>query len=126
MALDEIQLVCIDCLWRSTIPLHRLKLFGKRFDFLCNAEDELVVPNIDGAAEQFAALRIRARDYQVLYAHQVPLEARSHESINVLAHRHENLARQMSALLAAVQLVFKVDGRSTILGKEFSQLEYCR
>lgn len=61
-----------------------------------------MIPNVDSAAQQLPALRVGSGDDQVLTSHQIPLEARGYQTVDVLAGRNEDLTGQMSALLATV------------------------
>lgn len=81
-----------------------------------------MVTSIDRAAQQLSAFGIRASNDEVLRAHEIPLEASGYQTIDVLPDGHQDLASQMAAFLAPVQLVFEMDGRGAVFGEEFCEL----
>ena len=124
--LHPLQLKCINLRTGSTREFHVLEGLGQRFGLLRHTEDELVVPDIDVVAQKLSALGVRSRDKQVLGAHHVPLEPGGDESVDVLGHGHEDLASKVTALLAAMELVFKVNSSSAVLREKLCQLEHSR
>jgi len=91
---------------------------GVRLD----AEHKLVVARVGRARQELAALGVGARDEERLEAHDVPLHARGDEAADVLRDGHEDLARLVAALLAAVELVLEVDGRDARLAERLGEL----
>lgn len=85
-----------------------------------------MITHIDSAANQLSAFGVGTGNKQVLRAHHIPLEARCNKSVDVFSHRHKNFAGKVAALLSAVHLILEVDGSSTILREELSQLQDCR
>jgi hypothetical protein len=47
------------------------------------------------------------------------LETSGDESVDVFSNRHKDFPCQMTALLAAMKLIFKMNRRSTVLRKKF-------
>jgi len=84
-----------------------------------------VISGIDGAAKEFATLRIRPCNDEVLTTHHVPLKACCHKPVNVFSYWYENFTSEMTALFTAVELILEVYGCCTVLCKEFGKLEYC-
>lgn len=124
MLLDPLRLKLIDLRPRRPIQLHRLQRLRQRVRLLRHAKDELMVPHIDSTTQQLAALRVRPRNDQVLAAHEIPLEARSHKPIDMLACRHQHFPSKMPALLPAVQLVLEMHGRGPVLGEQLRELQH--
>ena len=73
-----------------------------------------MVHNVDGARDELAGLGVRARDEQHRVVHHVELEARGDEARDVRGRGHEDLAREVAALLAAYELVLEVDRRGAL------------
>lgn len=106
------------------LGLHGLDGLGQGLELrVSDSEDELVVADVDGAADELAALRVCPGEDEVLAPHDVPLEARRVEAVDVLAGRHEDLTGEMAAFLAAVQLVLEVYRGSAVLREELGELE---
>ena len=121
--LDPVELKGVDLRGSSTLPLHGLQGLREWLDLLGDTEDELVVARVNGAADQLSAFRVRTGNDQVLGSHQVPLEAGGHQAVDVFAHGDKDLAGQVTALLATVELVLEVDSGGTVLGEELGQLQ---
>lgn len=121
--LDPVELKGVDLRGGSALPLHGLQGLREWLHLLGDTEDELVVARVNGAADQLSAFRVRTGDDQVLGSHQVPLEAGGHQAVDVFAHGDKDLAGQVTALLATVELVLEVDGGGTVLGEELGQLQ---
>jgi hypothetical protein len=79
-----------------------------------------MVAHINGTADQLSALRVRTGNNQVLGSHHIPLEPGCDESVDVFTHGDKNLASKVTALLSAMQLVFKVNGCGTVLSEKLS------
>lgn len=124
MIFDPFGFKSIDFRPRSTFQLHLLQRLCKGRGIFDHAEDELVVSDVDSAADEFAALGVCASNDQVLRAHDIPLISSGIQSIDVFANRYEHFACKMPAFLAAMELVFEVDGCSTVLCEELGELHY--
>ena len=124
--LHPLQLKSVDFRSRSTLQLHLLKGLSQRLRLLRHTEDELVVADVNVVAQKLSTLRVGSSDEQVLRAHEIPLESGADESVDVFCHWDEDLASKVTALLSAVELVFKVDSSSTVLSKELGQLQDSR
>jgi hypothetical protein len=53
------------------------------------------------------------------------LKSRCYEAVDVVADWYEDLACEMSALLAAVELVFEVDTCRTVFSEQLCELDDC-
>lgn len=126
-ALDPLGLESINLGTDGTLGLHVLDGLGEGLDgSVCDTEDELVVADVNGRGDELAGLGVGAGNDEVLAAHDVPLEARGVETVDVLADGDEDLAGQMAALLSTVELILKVHRRRTILRKELCELQHGR
>mgnify|MGYP000897059762 CR=1 FL=1 len=121
--LHPVQFISINLRCGGTFPLHRLEGFGKRLTRFRNSEDKLVIADVNGTAQQPAALGIGPCNEEVLGAHQVPLEPSSNKPVDVFTDRNEHLAGKVTAFLSTVELVFKVHCCSSVLRKELGQFE---
>lgn len=63
---------------------------AQRLSVFCDTQDELVIPRINCAADEFTGLGIGTGDDQILSAHDVPLEASGNEAVDVLANGNKN------------------------------------
>lgn len=90
------------------------------------AEDEGVVPRVDGGGDEGGGLGVGARDGEQVAAHDVGLGADGHEPVDVLADGHEHLARHVPALLGPRRLVLDVDPRRAALHEQLRQLHHRR
>ena len=124
--LDPLGFERIDVLSRSALELHFLQDFGERLYILCHTTNKLVVSHINSTAQKLSALRIRPSNDKIQGAHDVPLKSSGDQSIDMFSYRHKDLASKMAALLPTMQLVFKMDRRSTVLGKELCKFHYMR
>ena len=125
MLLDPFSFVRINLCSRSAPLFHHLQRLGQWFYVLRHAKDELVVSRINGAAEKLPALGVSPGNQEILATHHVPLEAGSHQPIDVLANGNEHLSSQVAAFLAAVKLVLEVHSRRAVFCKELCELEHC-
>lgn len=122
--LDPCGFEAVDFGAAGTTGLHGLDGLGEGLNgSVGDTEDELVIADVNGRRDELAGLGVGAGNHEVLGAHDVPLEAGGIEAVDVLASRDEDLAGKMAALLATMELVFKVHGSSAILGKQLGQLE---
>ena len=87
-----------------------------------DAEDKLVVARVGRAREKFRALGVGAGDQERLEPHNVPLESSRNQARDVFRDGHENFAGLVAALFAAVQLVFKVNGRNARFPERLGEL----
>lgn len=126
MGFHPVALVRIDLRGAGSVAFHRLERLCQRLNVFRDAQDELVVPDIDGAAEQLPALRVGARNDEILRPHQIPLEPRRDQAVDMLADGDEHFAGQMAAFLAPVELVFEMHGRRAVLGEQLGQLHDSR
>lgn len=85
-----------------------------------------MIPDIDGAAEEFAAFRVRSGDEKVFGSHNIPLESCGDESIDVFGNGDKHFAGKMAAFFASMKLVLEMDSSGPVFGKEFGQFQYCR
>ena len=123
-ALDPFSLESINLRALGALSLHGLDSLGQRLDGrVRDAKDEFVVADINSRRDQLARLGVGTGNDQVLASHDIPLESSSVEAVDMFAGRNQNLTSEMAALLAAVKLVFEVNGSSTVLGKELGKLE---
>jgi hypothetical protein len=53
------------------------------------------------------------------------LESGGDQSVDMLTHWYEYLARKMAALLSAMELILEMDSRGTVFREEFGELEDC-
>jgi hypothetical protein len=51
------------------------------------------------------------------------LETSGDQSVDVFSNRHKDFPSQMTALLAAMQLIFEMNSRSTVLREKLGQFE---
>ena len=121
--LDPIKLKSVNLTGRSAFPLHRLESFGQGLDLFRDTENELVVADIDGTADQLTTLRVSAGNDQILTAHQIPLESCSDKTVDVFAHGDKNLACQVATLLATMHLVLEVNCSRAVLSEKLRQLQ---
>ena len=75
---------------------------------ICGAEDERLVAFIGATVEEICGLGVGAGDNDAGHAHDVELETRSVEALDLLVFANENLAALMAALFHAGLLVFDV------------------
>mmetsp|Transcript_70195 Transcript_70195/g.106202 ORF Transcript_70195/g.106202 Transcript_70195/m.106202 type:complete len:552 (-) Transcript_70195:293-1948(-) len=75
------------------------------------ALDEHVVAGVLVGLDQLRGLRVGARHDHRLRAHDVALQPRRHQPVDVLARRHQHLPAHVPALLRPVPLVLEVDPR---------------
>jgi len=123
MILDPLGLKLVDLCPGGPLSLHHLQALRQRLDISLDAKDELMVPHVDGAADECSRLRVRTGNDQVLAAHQIPLKACCYESVNMVARGDQYFAAQVPAFLPAVQLVFKVHRGSPVFRKQLRQLD---
>lgn len=62
------------------------------------------------------------KNAKLTHTHDVGLRADGHQTVDVLADRHENLSGHMAALLGAGSLVLDMDTSSSALHEELGQL----
>ena len=85
-----------------------------------------MIPHVDGAAQELSTLGVCPCDYQILAAHEVPLKSGSYETIDVLPYGYNHFACKMPTLLTAMELIFEMNGRCTILREELREFDYSR
>jgi len=106
--------------------LHSLQRLSQRLNVLCHTKDIFMITNVDCAADQLSRFGVCPGDDKILAAHHVPLESCGYQSVDVLTHRHKDFTCQVTAFLAAMQLIFEVDSRGAILCEELGKLQHCR
>jgi hypothetical protein len=76
-------------------------------------EDEGVVAHVDVVVEQSRRLGVGARNDEGLRAHDVRLQPRGDQTVDVLLHRHEHFPGHMAAFFCPWLLIFEVNALMT-------------
>ena len=102
MLLHPLCLILVNRSAGGAFRFHPLQGLGERLRLFRYSKNEFMVANIHSRGQKLARFRISSSDYQVLAAHDIPLEASSNKPVNVVSNWNNNLAGQMTTFLTTV------------------------